>query len=289
MKKDKYEDIWPIYDKANRPPQGWQGWNDNKQFALVLTHDVDTRKGEKRCLDLMNLEKEFGFKSAYFFVPKKCKDCLSIQNELKINKFEVGVHGLFHDGKLFRSRKIFLKRTVYINHFISKWEAAGFRSPAMHHNLEWIHDLNIQYDTSTFDVDPFEPQSDGVGMIFPFVVQDGISGNSYVELPYTLPQDFTIFILMRHKNIDVWKRKLDWIAENGGMALFISHPDYMNFKGSKLAVDEYPVKYYLDFLLFIKEKYQNQYWHALPREIAQFWVKQMKNTLEPRELRKQNL
>jgi hypothetical protein len=46
----------------------------------------------------------------------------------------------------------------------------------------------------------------------------------YVELPYTLPQDFTLFTVMREKDIDIWKKKLDWIVEKGGMALLITHP-----------------------------------------------------------------
>jgi len=271
LNRNKYKDIWPIYNNASRPPEDWKGWPDKKQFALVLTHDVDTKKGQERCLDLMNLEKELGFRSAFFFVPRICKNCEFIQHRLKSNKFEVGVHGLFHDGKLFQSRNIFQKRAVLINRYISRWKVIGFRSPHMHHELNWIHDLNILYDASTFDVDPFEPQPDGVGTIFPFIVNDGLLAKSYVELPYTLPQDFTIFILMRQKNIDIWKRKLDWIAENNGMALVITHPDYMNIEGSKLAIDEYPVKYYLDFLSYIKDKYTDQYWHALPKEMAQFW------------------
>jgi hypothetical protein len=89
---------------------------------------------------------------------------------------------------------------------------------------------------------------------------------------------------MRQKNIDIWKRKLDWIVENGGMALVITHPDYMNIEGSKLLIDEYPVGYYLDFLFYIKNKYKNQYWQALPKEVAQFWIRQMKNVQENRSM-----
>jgi len=271
LNKDKYKDIWPVNNKAGFAPEGWTGWPYDRKFALVLTHDIDTPKGEERCLDLMRIEKELGFKSAYFFVPGICKDCSSIHHELRRNEFEVGIHGLFHDGRLYHSRKIFLNRASRINHFLSEWKAVGFRSPAMHHNLTWIHDLNIIYDASTFDVDPFEPQPDGVDTIFPFIENNTISGKSYVELPYTLPQDFTLFVLMRQRDIEIWKRKLDWIAENNGMALVITHPDYMNIEGSKLAIDEYPVKYYLDFLSYIKDKYTDQYWHALPKEMAQFW------------------
>ena len=83
LNKDKYKDIWPICNRARRAPDGWTGWPNNKQFAIVLTHDVDTRRGEERCLDLMNLEKELGFRSAYFFVPENSKNCMPIQHKLK--------------------------------------------------------------------------------------------------------------------------------------------------------------------------------------------------------------
>jgi hypothetical protein len=35
-------------------------------------------------------------------------------------------------------------------------------------NLDWLHDLDVQYDASTFDTDPFEPQPDGRHTMFPF-------------------------------------------------------------------------------------------------------------------------
>jgi hypothetical protein len=75
---------------------------------------------------------------------------------------------------------------------------------------------------------------------------------------------------MQHENIDIWKTKLDWIVKQGGMALLITHPDYINFANNKLKEDKYPVKYYAEFLQYIKTKYAGQYWHALPRDIASF-------------------
>ncbi len=89
---------------------------------------------------------------------------------------------------------------------------SGFRSGFMHHELEWAHELNIKYDASTFDTDPFEPQPDGVNKIFPFWVE-GPNGTGYVELPYTLPQDFTLFVLLKEEGPETWKRKLEWLAE----------------------------------------------------------------------------
>jgi hypothetical protein len=97
----------------------------------------------------------------------------------------------------------------------------------------------------------------------------------FVELPYTLPQDFTLFILMKETSIDIWKEKLDWIAKNGGMALLNTHPDYMNFDGSKLVIGEYPAQQYADFLTYVKTNYDGQYWHVLPKDMARFWVQNM--------------
>jgi hypothetical protein len=80
---------------------------------------------------------------------------------------------------------------------------------------------------------------------------------------------------MKEKNIDIWKKKLDWIAEKGGMALLITHPDYMNGKKGKCGIEEYPMKFYEELLAYIKSKYDGQYWHVLPKEMAHFWKQKM--------------
>ena len=135
--------------------------------------------------------------------------------------------------------------------------------------------LNIDYSTSTFDTDPFEPQPEGIGTIFPFFVQKDHNHKGYVELPYTLPQDHLLYIILKEKNIDIWKKKLDWIVDKGGMALLNSHPDYMNFGDTKMQKEEYPVRLYMEFMEYIKNKYKDQYWQALPKEVADFWKEKM--------------
>jgi hypothetical protein len=266
-----YSEIWPIDEKTAKLPDHWPGWPYQKQFALVLTHDADTAKGQEKCHDLIKVEERFGFRSSFNFVPERYKVSSELRHYLTHNGFEVGVHDLNHDGKLYLSRNIFKKRAAHINYYLEKWESVGFRSAAMHHNLTWIHDLNIEYDASTFDTDPFEPQPAGVRTIFPFWVSGNSAQNGYVELPYTLPQDFTLFVLMQQRGIDIWKQKLDWIVKNSGMALLNTHPDYMNFDGQRLGIEEYPVEYYIEFLEYIRHKFEGQYWHVLPKDITRFW------------------
>jgi glycosyltransferase involved in cell wall biosynthesis/peptidoglycan/xylan/chitin deacetylase (PgdA/CDA1 family) len=268
-----YAGQWPINAKAGAVPPGWPGWPDGKQFALILTHDVEGTKGLSRVEQLMNLELKHGFRSCFNFVPEgeyQVPD--SVRGMLDQAGFEVGVHGLQHDGKLYSSKVAFAAKAARIREYLQHWKASGFRSPLMQHRLAWLHQLGAQYDTSTFDTDPFEPEPDGMGTIFPFWVP-GPNGGGYVELPYTLVQDFNLFVVLHERN-DVWKRKLDWIAERGGMALINTHPDYMGF-GGQLARDEFPVSYYEEFLRYVREKYDGSYWPALPREVAQHYSDQI--------------
>ena len=267
-----HKDVWPIDHESGRAPEGWTGWPEGKQFALVLTHDVDTETGRNRCHLLAEMEKRLGFVSSFNFVPKRYDDDPNLRRYLCDNGFEVGVHGLYHDGKYYTSRKLFEERAVQINGFLRDWGAVGFRSPSMLHNLEWILDLDILYDASTFDTDPFEPQPDGVHTIFPFIVPPvKPAQKGYVELPYTLPQDFTLFVLMKEQTVDIWKRKTDWVADRGGMVLLNVHPDYMKFNSGKSGLEEYPAGHYEEFLAYLREKYAGRYLHFLPREMADFW------------------
>ena len=92
-----------------------------------------------------------------------------------------------------------------------------------------------------------------------------------MELPYTLPQDHLLYVILQEKNINIWKQKLDWIAEHGGMVLLNTHSDYMSFDPGVIGREEYPVDHYADLLEYIQTNYKDQYWHTLPRDLAKFW------------------
>ena len=154
--------------------------------------------------------------------------------------FEVGVHDLNHDGQLYSSREEFNRKAQRINKVLKEWGAVGFRSGYMLRNLEWIKELDIAYDASTFDTDPFEPQPDGVNTIFPFWGHSSGERKGYVELPYTMVQDSTLFLILREKSIELWKKKLDWIAGHQGMVLLNVHPDYIDFADANGSLQRYP-------------------------------------------------
>jgi glycosyltransferase involved in cell wall biosynthesis len=261
-------DVWPIKPGSERKPEGWPGWPEGKQFAVVLTHDVEGQKGLDRCPQLMEMERNLGFRSSFNLIPEgNYQVSKELREDLGGQGFEVGIHDLYHDGKLYDSYKSFQAHAKRINSYLKDWNAVGFRSGFMHHNLEWLHHLNVLYDGSTFDTDPFEPQPDGVSTIFPFWVPRG-RGMGYVELPYTLPQDFTLFVLQRHKTIEVWKKKLDWIARHGGMALVNVHPDYLSFEASTKRPDEFDAGFYEEFLQYVQTQFRGRFYHALARDVA---------------------
>lgn len=258
---------WPIDPISRDAPPGWPGWPNGKRFAVALSHDVEGIKGLERCRALAQLEMRHGFRSAFYFIPEgEYATPDALRQFLAHHGFEVGVHDLHHDGTLYRSHRTFRDAAARINHYLKAWNAVGFRSGFMRHNLEWIGELDVAYDASTFDYDPFEPQPDGMHTIFPFWVRRE-DGSAYVELPYTLAQDSTVFLILREKGNDVWKRKLDWVAERGGMAFVIVHPDYMAL--GEPQASEYRASLYEDFLQYVNQRYRDTAWFALPRDIEQ--------------------
>lgn len=241
--------------KDNKIPFIWF-WPDNKKFVFCLTHDVETSKGLKNIEKIVDIEKKHGFRSSFFFVSEDYYIPKSLIFTLKKDGFEIGIHGLRHDGRLFNSYKIFQSNIKKIKKYADDWNALGFRSPSLLRNTEWMKELPFSYDSSFPDIDPYGPQPGGCLSIFPYFL-----GN-LVELPITLPQDHTLFEILQQKDIVIWKRKIDWLEKMNGMVLLIVHPDYINRERLKL---------YEEVLEYILEK--SSCWSALPRDINEWWRK----------------
>jgi hypothetical protein len=176
-------------------------WPEDCKYALVLTHDIETSEGQVFAREIANLEEELGFRSSFNFVPERYTLDLTLMDELRERGFEIGVHGLKHDGKLFNSQATFLKRAERINHYLIEFNAFGFRSPLMHRHPAWLQALNVEYDLSFFDTDPFEPIPGGTMSIWPFIL------GRFVELPYTLVQDSTLFYVLEERSLQLWSEK----------------------------------------------------------------------------------
>jgi len=267
----KNASVWPIDPSAGKLPEVFLGWPDGKRFCLVLTHDVERAEGVAGILPLLELEREMGFYSAFHLVGQDYEVPERLRRQIVDSGFSVGLHGLHHNYHMYKSEEKFKESATHMNRILEEWNTDGFRSPSLFHHLDWIHYLSVRYDSSTADNDPFEPQPDGVHTIFPFIVNSHTTKHSYVELPITMAQDHTLFCILKEKTIDLWKQKLNWIAEHQGMALINVHPDYINFPGKPKVQSGYPLDYYVQLLQYIKDIYKGQYWNALPGEVADYW------------------
>ena len=234
-------------------------WPKGKRYAFVLTHDIETAKGQRLVPVLADLEEELGFRSSFNFVPELYALDLGLMQDLRNRGFEIGVHGLKHDGKLFDTYQQFTRRAERINHYLHEFQAHGFRSPLTLRNPEWMQILEMDYDLSFFDTDPYEPMPGGVMSLWPFRI------GHFIELPYTLPQDSTLFKIRNETSPKLWLEKLELIRKYHGMALVIVHPDY-SAEGANHLI-------YKDFLVEMKEC--KEYWHALPQEVAFWWKQRM--------------
>jgi len=100
-------------------PTGWPGWPAGKKFALVLTHDVEGAPGLAKCRQLMQLEQSLGFRSSFNFIPEGSYSVpAELRAELRQKGFEVGVHDLRHDGKLYWRQEEFADNARSINGYL---------------------------------------------------------------------------------------------------------------------------------------------------------------------------
>jgi peptidoglycan/xylan/chitin deacetylase (PgdA/CDA1 family) len=180
---------------------------------------------------------------------------------------EVGVHGLHHDGRDLESLEVLRERLPAIRSYARRWGAVGFRAPATQRTWAWMPLLGFEYDSSSPDSDPYEPIPGGCCSWLPFF------NEGMVELPITLPQDHTLFAILGHRDGSLWIDKARRIRDRGGMALILTHPDY--------ARDPVLLEAYRSLLALVQG--DETAWHALPREVSDWWRRRAASWLEATE------
>jgi hypothetical protein len=260
---DRYDEALALLAaESGEPVPTIAPWPAGYEWALVLTHDVETADGYRDIPLLLELERELGYHSSWNLVPKRYAVDPALVRELQEDGFEVGVHGLYHDGRDLEPRE-FAGRVREMQAWGRRWRAIGFRSPATHRNWELMPKLGFEYDSSYPDTDPYEPQAGGCCTWLPFFNRE------LVELPITLPQDHTLFEILGERDERRWVEKTELLRERGGMALLITHPDYMH--GERLQAYRRFLKRYAD---------DSTCWRVVPREVAAWWRRRADSTLE---------
>ncbi|MDH6196221.1 hypothetical protein M2272_002864 [Mycobacterium frederiksbergense] len=253
---DMYEWLFGLLTSIAEAPVPWiDVWPTGKTWAFVLTHDVETAVGVAGREKLRAPERRHGFRSSWNFVPERYDLAQDVVRELRSQDCEIGVHGLRHDGHDLESRRMLSARLPAMRAAADRWQATGFRSPATQRNWELMPLLGFDYDSSYTDTDPYEPQPGGCCTFWPYFNQD------LVELPITLPQDHTLFSVLRDADPDLWRKKARELSQRGGMVLALVHPDYAGDPKLLAAWEALLSEFAQDPTM----------WQALPREVATWW------------------
>ena len=218
--------IWRRLSRVPLPPiprdhLGYP-WPEGFAAGVVVTHDVETLVGQRNIPALLEVESEFGLHSCWNFVVRRYEVDASLIADLRQAGHEVGVHGVYHDGRKFDSEATFRARLAIMEAAARSWGADGFRSPSLLYKRDLLEEVPFGWDSSMPAWDPFQPQPPGCMRFVPFMLN-----RRCVELPVTLWQDFTLFEELSMPDIAVWRQQIEFLYLIGGLINVIVHPDYM--------------------------------------------------------------
>ncbi|HSZ05139.1 MAG TPA: polysaccharide deacetylase family protein [Solirubrobacteraceae bacterium] len=232
-------------------------WPGGARTAVTLTHDVESAEGLAHATDVADWEEQRGFRSSFNIVSDWYPIDMSQVARLAERGHEIGSHAIHHDRSLFSSRREFERQLPLLREAAQRLGAVGFRSPATHRVVEWLGELPFSYDCTMPHSDPYEPIPGGTATTWPFFHGD------VVELPYTAPQDHTLFNLLGHRDGSLWLRQLEATAACGGMLQVLTHPD-PEYLGRPVIAGAYR-----ELLDAIAQR--GDVWAALPRDVADWW------------------
>lgn len=234
-------------------------WPNHAKSCIIITHDVEDDRGKEFCGNLMDMDESFGFRSSFQIVPEdRYTVTPAYLNSITQRGFEVNVHDLKHDGRLYAEHEEFLRRVKLINQYGREFGASGFRSGILYRNADWYDAFEFMYDMSIPNVAHLDPQHGGCCTVMPYFV------GKMVEVPVTCTQDYTLFHILHDYSINLWRRQVDLIRAQHGLVSILVHPDYI--------IEPRAQDIYRSLLKHLAElRDSSQIWTPLPREVAEWW------------------
>jgi hypothetical protein len=234
-------------------------WPDGFSSCAIMTHDVEEEAGRDFCGRLMGLDASEGIASSFQIVPEtRYEVTRSFLDSITNRGFEVNVHDLRHDGRLYAEHAEFQRRAQRINAYVHEYGAQGFRSGILYRNADWFDAFEFSYDMSLPNVAHLDPQRGGCCTVTPFFI------GKIVELPVTCTQDYTLFQILNDYSLDLWQTQISRIRQQNGLISFIVHPDYIM---EKRAQNVY--RALLAHLARLRDR--ERVWMPLPRDVASWW------------------
>ncbi|MFW9876683.1 MAG: polysaccharide deacetylase family protein [Candidatus Thorarchaeota archaeon] len=269
---------WPIDNSAdilkeicinslrlNKKIKTKRTWPNKAKFAIVISHDIDSKQGFSKIKEFLEIEKEHGIKASWNIVLNYFRLDYALLDRMVKEEHEICSHGYNHDNKIaYLGEKGIKKRFEKQKNLIKQYEIKGFRSPSLlvSKKLFQVAQDYFVYDSSIPDTEVTLTDSErrGCCSIFPFFI------NNLVEIPITMPMDASL-IFMGYKPdeiLNLWKEKLNLIKDIGGVAVFNIHPE-PRFSGNK--------KMMHIFEKLLEHLKNEDAWFATSGEVAEFWRK----------------
>ena len=243
---------------VSRLPFVWF-WPEGSPAGLMMTHDVEGPSGLDFCQTLMDADESYGVRSAFQLIPEgQGTTWRRVAADIRKRGFEVNLHDLNHDGRLFKDKDQFLERAHRINNYVRELGCGGFRSGAMYREQSWYDAFDFSYDMSVPNAAHLEPQRGGCCTVMPYFI------GKILELPLTMVQDYSLFFILGDYSTGLWKQQTNLILQQNGLISVITHPDYL-IGDAERAV-------YLQLLEYIGElRDEQRVWVAQPGEINTWW------------------
>ena len=209
-------------------------WPEGKQYAVTLSHDIDTDycfRFPALLEKVRALDEAAGMRSAWMIVTRLLAAGRRALDDLYAAGHEIGFHDARHDHRLpFLHPVRMAERIAEATALIDAYGTTGFRSPsylrspALYQALDGI----LQYDMSMHDViEGFcrpRRRHEGCSTCLPFFVE----GTDVLEIPTTVPEDWYFDSQGCADPQSVLRNQLRSVVsikQRGGVAGILTHPE----------------------------------------------------------------
>lgn len=258
-------------------PPAAPAWPENKKYAVVFTHDVDSSwifHPTERAAEFLRIETAARVKSAWYFVVGHLPKGERLTHDLARNGHEIGFHCYNHDHRFpFLSRRAMARRMARCAAFLERHAVKGLRSANYLKTERFLHFVApfFCYDLTFHDSSAGPGGRRGCSTVRPFIIPT----TSLLEIPTTVPEDYLLLMrgLSPRHALEIQLAAIEDIKARGGVVNIVTHAE------PRLSVN--PDGLYLYRELVHSVSSDPTAWIALPRDVATWCLQRIASAPTP--------
>src|ERR1700674_957827 len=173
-------------------------WPESAPSCVLMTHDVEGIAGRDFCPILMDINDSLGIKESFGVIPEQRYPMSpEFLSSIRDRGFEVVVHDLNHDGRLYTTRKQFLERVIKINAYGREYGADGFRAGVPYRKQACYDALDFACNMSVPNVAHLDPQLVVYCTVMPYFI------GTILELPVISTRAYTLFNILKEHSTEL--------------------------------------------------------------------------------------